>query len=315
MFLSLGSLKVQMPHIMTARILDGKACSKEIEAELKELVPSLSVTPTLALLLVGTNPDSKTYIRLKKNACTRVGITPQVHELAETITFEELQTLIISLNTDQNVHGVLLQLPLPEHLKTHEEELLETINPLKEVDGLHSHHFARLTESKKDGDKKELRLQPCTPAGCLEILARNGIELKGKDVVVIGRGQLVGLPLSLMLLAANCTVTTCHSQTKNLADKVRLAEVVFVGAGQPEMVKGDWIAEGAVVVDVGINYVDDATSKKGYKILGDVDYAAASTRASAITPVPGGIGPMTIAMLLKNTVECAKFATSQVSEN
>ncbi|KAF4320517.1 hypothetical protein BBO99_00005539 [Phytophthora kernoviae] len=252
---------------MTARILDGKACSKEIEAELKELVPSLSVTPTLALLLVGTNPDSKTYIRLKKNACTRVGITPQVHELAETITFEELQTLIISLNTDQNVHGVLLQLPLPEHLKTHEEELLETINPLKEVDGLHSHHFARLTEFKKDGDKKELRLQPCTPAGCLEILARNGIELKGKDVVVIGRGQLVGLPLSLMLLAANCTVTTCHSQTKNLAEKVRLAEVVFVGTGQPEMVKGDWIADGAVVVDVGINYVDDATFRRSGNLI------------------------------------------------
>jgi len=290
-----------------ARLLDGKACSKEIEAELKELVPMLGVTPALALLLVGSNQDSKTYVRLKKNACTRVGILPQVHELPETIAFEELLALIQSLNADVSVHGVLLQLPLPDHLKPHEEELLEAISPLKDVDGLHSRHFARLAEpSHKEQEPKELRLQPCTPAGCLEILARNGIELAGKDVVVIGRGQLVGLPLSLMLLATNATVTTCHSQTKNLADKVRQAEVVFVGTGQPELVKGDWLAEGAVVVDVGISYVDDATSKKGYKILG-----AACERASAITPVPGGIGPMTIAMLLKNTVACARFAASK----
>ncbi|KAL3659981.1 hypothetical protein V7S43_014906 [Phytophthora oleae] len=296
-----------------AKLLDGKACSKEIEAELKELIPTLSVTPALALLLVGTNQDSKTYVRLKKNACTRVGISPQVHELSESIAFEELLALIQSLNADDDVHGILLQLPLPDHLKLHEEELLETISPSKDVDGLHSHHFARLAEPVKneEGPAKELRLKPCTPAGCLEILARNGIELAGKDVVVVGRGQLVGLPLSLMLLAANATVTACHSKTKNLADKVRQAEVVFVGTGQPELVKGDWLAEGAVVVDVGISYVDDASSKKGYKILGDVDFAAASERVSAITPVPGGIGPMTIAMLLKNTVECAKFAAAK----
>ncbi|OWZ21899.1 Bifunctional folD protein [Phytophthora megakarya] len=292
------------------KLLDGKACSKEIEAELKELIPTLNVTPTIALVLVGSNQDSKTYIRLKKNACTRVGITPQVHELAESITVEELNAQIQALNADVNVHGVLVQLPLPDHLKAHEEELLESIDPLKDVDGLHSHHFARLTKPKDTGDK-HLQLQPCTPAGCIEILTRNGIELAGKDVVVVGRGQLVGLPLSLMLLAANATVTTCHSKTKNLADKVRQAEVVFVGTGQPELIKGDWLAEGAVVVDVGINYVDDATTKKGYKIVGDVDFAAASERVSAITPVPGGIGPMTIAMLLKNTVECAKFAASK----
>ncbi|CAI5743024.1 unnamed protein product [Peronospora destructor] len=295
-------------------LLDGKACSKEIEAELKELIPTLSVTPTLALLLVGSNPDSKTYVRLKKNACTRVGITPQVHEVSESITFEELLALIQLLNANTNVHGVLLQLPLPEHLKLHEEELLETISFLKDADGLHSHHFARLAEPKKKENEaalKDLWLQPCTPAGCLEILGRNGVKLEGKDVVVIGRGQLVGRPLSLMLLAANATVTSCHSKTKNLADKVRRAEVVFVGTGQPELVKSDWLAEGAVVVDCGINYVDDATDKKGYKIVGDVDFAAASERVSAITPVPGGAGPMTIAMLLKNTVECAKFAASK----
>ncbi|KAF1785310.1 Tetrahydrofolate dehydrogenase/cyclohydrolase, conserved site [Phytophthora cactorum] len=258
-----------------AKLLDGKACSKEIEAELKELVPTLSVTPTLALLLVGTNQDSKTYVRLKKNACTRVGITPQVHELAESVEFAKLLALI---------------LPLPDHLKPYEEELLETISPFKDVDGLHSRHFARLAEPKKKENRavKTLQLQPCTPAGCLEILARNGIELAGKDVVVIGRGQLVGLPLSLMLLL-----------------------LMPRGQGSTGGGCGDWLAEGAVVVDVGISYVDDATSKKGYKILGDVDFAAASQRVSAITPVPGGIGPMTIAMLLKNTVECAKFVASQ----
>ncbi|GMF22164.1 unnamed protein product [Phytophthora lilii] len=295
-----------------ARLLDGKACSKEIEAELKELIPSLGVTPAIALVLVGSNPDSKTYVRLKKNACTRVGITPHVHELPDATSLAELRALVQTLNADSSVHGVLIQLPLPDHLKAHEEELLQAISPLKDVDGLHSHHFARLAEGKKQQDRaaKELRLQPCTPAGCLEILARNGVDVAGKDVVVVGRGQLVGMPLSLMLLGANATVTTCHSKTKNLADKVRQAEVLFVGIGQPGLIKGEWIAEGAVVVDVGITYVDDATTKKGYKILGDVEFAAASKRASAITPVPGGIGPMTIAMLLKNTVECAKYAAA-----
>ncbi|CAH0520641.1 unnamed protein product [Peronospora belbahrii] len=294
-----------------ATLLDGKVCSKEIEEELKEVIPTLSVTPTLALVLIGSNPNSKTYVRLKQNACRRVQITPQVHELSESIAFEELLALIQSLNVNVNVHGILLQLPLPGHLKCHEDELLETISPLKDVDGLHSHHFARLAEPKKNENAvapNDFRLQPCTPAGCLEILSRNGIELEGKDVVVIGRGQLVGLPLSLMLLAKNATVTICHTKTKNLEDKVRQAEVVFVGTGQPELVKGDWLAEGAVVVDCGISYVDDDSSKKGYKILGDVEFTAARKRVSAITPVPGGIGPMTIAMLLKNTVECAKFA-------
>lgn len=292
-----------------AKLLDGKACSNKIEAELKEVIVTLNLAPTLALLLVGTNQNSKTYIRIKKNACTRVGVIPQVHELAETIEAAELLALIQSLNSNKSVHGILLQLPLPDHLKPHEEELQESISPFKDVDGLHSHHLARLAKPRNT-NATEFRLQPCTPGGCLEILARNGVEVAGKDVMVLGRGQLVGLPLSLMLLAANATVTTCHSKTKNLADKVRQAEIVFVGTGQPELVKGDWLAEGAVVVDVGVNYVDDTSSQKGYKIVGDVDFAAANDRVSAITPVPGGIGPMTIAMLLQNTVECAKFAAS-----
>ncbi|GAB9473667.1 Bifunctional fold protein [Globisporangium polare] len=294
-----------------ALVLDGKACSKAIEEELKALVPTLSVTPKVALLLVGANADSKTYVKLKKNACTRVGITADTHELDVAITFEELEALIQSLNADVSVHGILLQLPLPEHLQPKEEELLELIVPQKDIDGLHSEHFFQLAKPKSAATGEshgKLHLEPCTPAGCLELLGRNGIEVAGKDVVMIGRGKLVGLPLSLMLLQRDATVTTCHSKTAGLAEKVKQADIVIVGTGQPELVKGDWIKEGAVVVDVGINYVDDATSKRGYKILGDVEYEAARARASAITPVPGGIGPMTIAMLLKNSVECAKFA-------
>lgn len=295
-----------------ARVLDGKACAAAIEAELKALVPALGVTPKVALLLVGANADSKTYVRLKKSACARVGIAADVHELDGATTREALVALIRTLNADTSVHGVLLQLPLPAHLQPFEEALLELISPEKDIDGLHSEHFFRLAKQpQQSGASPHLRLEPCTPAGCLELLARNDVDVAGKDVVVVGRGKLVGLPLSLLLLQRDATVTTCHSKTADLADKVRRADVVIVGVGQPELVKGDWIKPGAVVVDVGINYVDDATSKRGYKILGDVEYAAASARASAITPVPGGIGPMTIAMLLKNAVECAKYAAAQ----
>lgn len=291
-----------------ATLLDGKACSKAIEEELHASVEALASPPVLALVLVGDNPDSKTYIRLKKNACGRVGITPRVHEVPASASADDLRALLASLAGDSGVHGVLLQLPLPEHLQPHEEELLESIPADKDVDGLHSRHFAHLADKKPVGASGHLRIEPCTPAGCLELLKRHNISLAGKRAVIVGRGKLVGLPLSLLLLGEHATVTTCHSQTEDLESAVRQAELLFVGAGRPELIKGDWVAPGAVVVDVGINYVDDAGSKKGYKILGDVEFAAASERAAAITPVPGGIGPMTIAMLLKNTVACAAFA-------
>uniref|UniRef100_K3WR84 Uncharacterized protein n=1 Tax=Globisporangium ultimum (strain ATCC 200006 / CBS 805.95 / DAOM BR144) TaxID=431595 RepID=K3WR84_GLOUD len=293
-----------------ALVLDGKACSKAIEEELAAFVPSLAVAPKVALLLVGNDSGSKTYVKLKKNACTRVGITADIHEIDGAITFEDLDALIQQLNADASVHGILLQLPLPVHLQAKEEELLESIRPEKDIDGLHSEHFFQLAKPKaaESGDATNLHLEPCTPAGCIELLARNGIGVAGKDVVMVGRGKLVGLPLSLMLMKRDATITTCHSKTKGLADKVKQADIVIVGTGQPELVKGEWIKEGAVVVDVGNNYVDDATSKRGYKILGDVEYEAAKSRASAITPVPGGIGPMTVALLLKNIVKCAEFA-------
>ncbi|GLD94339.1 hypothetical protein PINS_up002950 [Pythium insidiosum] len=290
-----------------AKLLDGKACSQAIEAELSAEIQALGVAPKLVLVLVGSNPDSKTYIRLKKNACVRVGIAVEVRELPDDVSFQELLALIHAQNADAAVHGVLVQLPLPPALQPREQELLHAIAPHKDVDGLHPAHFYELPRAAT-ATSPTPRLEPCTPAGCLELLRRNGVDVAGKDVVVVGRGQLVGLPLSLLLLQRNATVTTCHSQTHDLADKVRRADVLFVGTGQPELIRGEWIKPGAVVVDVGINYVDDASSKKGYRIVGDVEFEGAKARASAITPVPGGIGPMTIAMLLSNTVRSAKAA-------
>ncbi|KAJ0397538.1 hypothetical protein P43SY_003399 [Pythium insidiosum] len=291
-----------------ATLLDGKACSQAIEAELSAEISALGIAPKLVLVLVGSNADSKTYIRLKRNACVRVGIAVEVRELPDDASFQELLDLVRAQNADASVHGVLVQLPLPPALQPREQELLHAIAPHKDVDGLHPAHFYELPRAAPD---VSLRLEPCTPAGCLELLRRHDIDVAGKDVVVVGRGQLVGLPLTLLLLQRDATVTTCHSKTQDLADKVRRADVVFVGTGQPELIRGDWIKPGAVVVDVGINYVDDASAKKGYRVVGDVEFEAAKARASAITPVPGGIGPMTIAMLLTNTVRSAKAAQRQ----
>lgn len=288
-------------------VLDGKACSAAIEAELKtEIASFIDVVPKLVLILVTSNPDSKTYIRLKKKACERVGILVEVVELPESTRLEELVALIQTKNENQLVHGILVQLPLPEHLNEHEHTVLHSIDPAKDVDGLHPVHFYQLANRHASKAERNKMIQPCTPAGCLELLERNDISVDGKDVVMVGRGALVGLPLTLMLLARNATVTTCHTSTVNLQEKVERADIVIVGVGVPHLIKGEWIKPGAVVVDVGINYVDDANSPKGYVIQGDVEYDVAKTRASAITPVPGGIGPMTIAMLLHNTVRAYK---------
>jgi 5,10-methylene-tetrahydrofolate dehydrogenase/methenyl tetrahydrofolate cyclohydrolase len=291
-----------------AVILDGKACSKVIEEELKAEIELLKISPKLVLILVGNNSDSSTYVRMKKKACERVGIEAVISTFPADVTYDELSNYIIGLNGDEDVNGILLQLPLPRHLQSHEEELLHSIDQKKDVDGLHPNHMHALLKRQKNDSTSVLRLFPCTPAGCIEILTRNGISIHGKDVVVVGRGMLVGMPLSLMLLQLNATVTVCHSHTQNLKEKVANADIVFVATGQPKLVKGDWIKQGAVIVDVGINYVDDPSSKKGYTIFGDVEYKEAKARSAAITPVPGGIGPMTIALLLKNTVSCAKFA-------
>nr|CCA19199.1 bifunctional folD protein putative [Albugo laibachii Nc14] len=287
-------------------LLDGKACSKLIENEVNEEVKLLSVHPKLDIVLVLENADSETYVLLKKKACSRVEILCDIHKLGKEVNATEIEALIDKLNDDVNVHGILLQLPLPCTLAKHTKQLLHRIDPKKDVDGLHPHHFHHLSQPRCNSD--DLFLEPCTPAGCLALLDRYKIDVAGKDVVVIGRSPLVGLPLSLMLLQRNATVTICHSNTRNLQAKVKQADILVAATGCPQLVQKHWLKENVVILDIGINYCKDTTSTKGYKIVGDVHFEDCESIASAITPVPGGIGPMTVAMLLKNILKCAKYA-------
>ncbi len=277
-----------------ATIIDGKAIAAKIRAELKASVAELGakgVVPGLAVVLVGEDPASKVYVSMKEKACADVGIFSDEHKLSVETSEEELLQLIARLNADQKIHGILVQLPLPKQINT--EKVLEAISPDKDVDGFHPYNVGRLMVGKPT-------FQPCTPYGVMVMLKEIGFDLAGKSVVVVGRSNIVGKPVAMMCLQQHATVTVCHSRTKNLADVVRAADVVIAAVGVPEMIKGDWIKEGAVVIDVGVNRVGEK------KLVGDVEYAAASERASAITPVPGGVGPMTITMLLYNTVESAK---------
>jgi len=282
-----------------AMIIDGKAIAAKIRGEIAEEVKKLAtqgVKPGLAVVLVGEDPASKVYVSMKEKACHDVGIFSDEHKLPVETTEEELLALIGRLNNDPRINGILVQLPLPKQINT--EKVLEAISPNKDVDGFHPYNVGRLVVGKP-------LFQPCTPYGVMVMLRETGVELAGKEVVVVGRSNIVGKPVALMCLQQNATVTICHSKTKDLAEKVRQADVVIAAVGLPEMVKGDWIKEGAVVIDVGVNRVGEK------KLVGDVDFDAASKRASAITPVPGGVGPMTITMLLYNTVESAKRIISE----
>lgn len=243
------------------------------------------------MVLVGDDPASRVYVGMKKKMCVELGMYSADHELPATTTEQELLALIGQLNADERVHGILVQLPLPDHIDT--DKVLEAISPDKDADGFHPYNVGRLAIGKPT-------FQPCTPYGVMVMLDEIGYDLKGKEVVVVGRSNIVGKPVALMCLSRHATVTICHSRTKDLADVVRRADVVIAAVGKAEMVKGDWIKPGAVVIDVGINRVGEK------KLVGDVEYAAAAERASAITPVPGGVGPMTIAMLLQNTLESAQ---------
>lgn len=284
-----------MNSVKTASVIDGKAIAAQVRAELKEQIKVLKekhgVTPGLTVVLVGDNPASKVYVRNKAKASEEVGIHSVQHTLPASTSQEELLKLVNDLNNSKEVHGILVQLPLPGHIK--EEAILEAISPKKDVDGFHPYNMGRLLIGNP-------LLQPCTPYGVMRLIESTGIDLSGKDAVVIGRSNIVGKPMSMMLLKKNATVTICHSKTKDLPERVKAADLVVAAIGKAEFVKGEWIKEGAVVIDVGINRTDDG------KLVGDVDYAGASARASHITPVPGGVGPMTIAMLLKNTVVAAK---------
>lgn len=276
-----------------AKIIDGKALAAKIRGELSEQVAGLKanrITPGLAVVLVGEDPASKVYVSMKEKACADIGIFSAEHKLPAETTEAQLLALIDKLNHDSRIHGILVQLPLPKQINA--EKVLESISPQKDVDGFHPYNVGRLMVGKPT-------FQPCTPYGVMVMLREYGIDLTGKEVVVVGRSNIVGKPVALMCLQQNATVTICHSRTSDLAARVKQADVLIAAVGVPEMIKGEWIKDGAVVIDVGVNRVGEK------KLVGDVEFAAAAERAAAITPVPGGVGPMTITMLLHNTVASA----------
>lgn len=278
---------------MTARIIDGKGIAAEIRGDLKKQVAELTAqgkTPGLEVILVGDDPASTVYVRNKERACKEVGINSTVHRLPAETTREELLGLIERLNKDTAVHGILVQLPLPSHLD--EDEVINAISPKKDVDGFHPINAGKLLIGDDDA------FVACTPAGVLELVKRTEVPIKGQNVVIVGRSNIVGKPAAVLFLREHATVTVCHSRTKDVAEECRRADILIAAVGRPEMIKKDWVKPGAVVIDVGINRVDG-------KLVGDVDYENVREVAGAITPVPGGVGPMTIAMLLRATVESA----------
>jgi len=276
------------------KIIDGKLIAERMRETIAADAAALTargMTPGLAVVLVGEDPASRVYVSMKEKACAKAGIFSDEHKLSEQTSETELLRLIDDLNKDTRIDGILVQLPLPGHID--ESKVLEAISPKKDVDGFHPYNVGRLVTGNP-------LFQPCTPYGIMKMLEQTGVDLRGKEVVVVGRSNIVGKPVALMCLAEHATVTICHSRTKDLAAQVRRGDVVIAAVGRPEMIKGDWIKPGAVVIDVGVNRVGEK------KLVGDVEFEAAKERASAITPVPGGVGPMTITMLLYNTVESAK---------
>jgi len=275
-------------------IIDGKKIAQDVRNEIREetlrLKAEKGIVPGLAVILVGDDPASQIYVRGKKNACEEVGFFSKEFKLPADTGEAELLSIIDRLNGDDEIHGFLVQLPVPKHIQT--DSLIEAIDPRKDVDGFHPYNVGKLFSGNPYH-------KSCTPAGIIELLDRYGIEMEGKDAVIVGRSNIVGKPLAMMLLERHATVTVCHTRTKQLADVTGRADILVAAAGKPEMIQGDMIRDGAVVIDVGINRLDTG------KLVGDVAFAAASEKASYITPVPGGVGPMTIAMLLRNTLEAA----------
>ena len=294
------------PRGSEATIIDGKAVAATIRTEVKALVDELqrdhSVTPGLAVVLVGQRTDSATYVRMKKRAAAECGFHSVDLDFEADVTQEKLEAAIDGLNADDKVHGILVQLPLPKHID--EAAILARINVAKDVDGFSAANIGNLCLR---GGQPPLAV-PCTPAGCVELLQRSGVAVSGKEVVVLGRSNIVGMPVAHLLQSMDATVTVCHSRTADLASHCRRADIVVAAIGRAELVQGDWLKPGAVVIDVGINSKPAPELKKGYRLCGDVDFEPAKAVAGAITPVPGGVGPMTIAMLLKNTVNLARHS-------
>jgi len=292
---------------LTANILDGKALAEEIRGEVAmgvaEMQQKHGITPGLAAVLVGDDPASAIYVRNKRRACDEVGMVSNTIWLPTDATNEQVLAQVQALNNDQRFHGILVQLPLPPQVD--ERLIMESLDPSKDVDGLHPFNVGKLVQGRAD-------FVPGTPAGIQQILLRNGHDPAGANVVVCGRSDIVGKPMAILLMqradGANATVTVCHTRTKNMAEITRQADILVAGIGSPNVITADMVKEGAVVIDVGINRIDDASRKSGYRLVGDVDFAAVSEKASAITPVPGGVGPMTIAMLLVNTLTATRLS-------
>lgn len=292
--------------VSRSNLIDGKLIAQTIRAEIKHDVDTIreTIIPGLATVIVGDRPDSAAYVRMKIKACEESGMNSIHQALDENASEGEVLDAVRALNEDINVHGILVQLPLPKHLN--EETILSEVSIEKDVDGFHPLNIGRLAMR----DRTPLFV-PCTPRGCIELLKRSDVEIAGKNAVVLGRSNIVGLPVSLLLMHENATVTIAHSRTRDLEDVVRRADILIAAVGRTEMVKSSWLKPGCVVIDVGMNSKPDPTKKRGYRLVGDVDFEDCKQVASLITPVPGGVGPMTIAMVLRN---CADAAMRKVKQ-
>ena len=288
----------------SATLIDGAAIGRLVRADVARDVArlqALGVVPGLTVVLVGDDPASAVYVRSKGKACEEAGMHGETIRMPADATEEQLLAQVDALNDDPRVHGILVQMPLPRHMSA--DKVIRRIRPEKDVDGFHPVNVGKLSIGERDG------FFPCTPAGAIELLVRSGVDTRGKDAVIVGRSNIVGKPMAALLMqdapGGNATVTVCHSRTVDLASHTRRADILVAAIGKPEMITGDMIKPGAVVIDVGINRVNDNSVAKGYRIVGDVHFASARAVASLITPVPGGVGPMTIAMLMQNTVRAA----------
>jgi methylenetetrahydrofolate dehydrogenase (NADP+)/methenyltetrahydrofolate cyclohydrolase len=292
---------------VSAKILSGTDLSAQIRAEVAtgviEMQEKHGVTPGLAVVLVGDDPASAVYVNNKQRACEQAGLHSDSARLPGTATETEILAAVHAFNDDPRIHGILVQLPLPNGIGQY--RVIEAIDPDKDVDGIHPYNLGKLLQGRPD-------FPPCTPSGIIELLVRNGHDPEGSNVVICGRSDIVGKPLAALLMqrgrGGNATVTVCHTRTQDLAEVTRRADVLVAAIGRPEVITADMVGEGAVVIDVGINRVDDPSARRGYRLKGDVDFESVSRKASAITPVPGGVGPMTIAMLLVNTLTAARIS-------
>jgi methylenetetrahydrofolate dehydrogenase (NADP+) / methenyltetrahydrofolate cyclohydrolase len=287
---------------MSATIIDGTLVAErmraEIAADAARFAAQYGYPPGLGVVLAGDNPASAQYVRMKKRACEAAGITSVTYTMTADSPQFEVEAAVQSLNDDPKVHGILVQLPLPAGID--EQRALSLVSLDKDVDGFHPVNIGRLAMKGR-----EPLFTPATPTGCMMLLEEAGVKLEGANAVVVGRSNIVGMPVALMLMKANATVTVCHSRTRNMQDIIRQADVVIAAIGKPEFIKGSWLKPGAAVIDVGTNRIDDPTTERGYRFVGDVEYETAKEVAGAITKVPGGVGPMTITMLMQNTVKAA----------